>query len=1080
MPAATSDDVEGRLPGQLQATFWPGGRVPADGHVAWWGTADPEREAAELALPAGDPATVPVALPASPRARTRVAVGHAPCRLVPVLPAARALAALPAADRWPAWDRPSDAMLAWSLAAKLAFETVAAGRIAPEVRAAGAQVAVARWRAAPPQDGRLAQLAEALPPAAHALRADEDEAAVWSPVALLSAFADAVADACARASPRPPHAAQRTASWSARLVAALTGDDPLVAVDGDDAAAASLADRAASWAAPLGRRDGRASARLCVRLHTPDDADPDVHDGAAPDHAEAAPERGDGAAAAPERGDGDAPWRLTYLLQAADDPSLVVPAERVWDSADEQLELLGRRVSDPQESLVAGLAEAARVFSPIDQSLSQARPSELALDAGQAAEFVGEAAQQLAGADIGVWLPAELTAHGARRLRARLRVGSPSTATDPGQGITGAGLDADGIADFQWEAALGDEALTPEEFAEIVALKQPLVRWRGRWVRVDPDEALELAERVGTGGTLEPAEALSAALAGAADAGQDGEVQVVAEGAMAALVDRLRGAGAEPGEPRLDGIAADLRDYQRRGAAWLQAMGELGLGGVLADDMGLGKTLQTIALLADRARRVGDRPHLVVCPTSVIGNWERELARFGPDLAVVRHHGGQRIDHAGERVDADAGTDGRPRTLAPHEAADALGGGAVVITSYGLLRRDGELFAGVDWDVVVLDEAQQVKNPASQGAKTVRRLPARQRVALTGTPMENRLSELWSIVDFTNRGLLGSHDRFKTTYSIPVERWGDEHAAARLRRMVSPFVMRRTKTDPTIAADLPDKHEIDVTCSLTREQATLYAAAVDEAFRDADEGGLSGAEGADRRGRVLALLTALKQICNHPAQYLGETAPLAQRSGKLARVAEMLAEITAAGERALVFTQYQAMGKLLAHHLGEVLGLADVPLLHGGTSRTARERLVEAFQTDPGAPPVLLVSLKAGGTGLNLTAATHVVHFDRWWNPAVEDQATDRAFRIGQTRTVTAHKLVTAGTVEERIAELIAGKRALADAVVGSGEGWIAELGDDDLRDLVALSASAVADDEDGPGASDHRGSRAVSKAVPA
>jgi SNF2 family DNA or RNA helicase len=378
-----------------------------------------------------------------------------------------------------------------------------------------------------------------------------------------------------------------------------------------------------------------------------------------------------------------------------------------------------------------------------------------------------------------------------------------------------------------------------------------------------------------------------------------------------------------------------------------------------------------------------------------------------------------------------------------------------------LLRRDAERLAGVDWDVVVLDEAQQIKNPASRGAQAARTLPAGQRLALTGTPMENRLSELWSIVDVTNRGLLGPHERFKETYAVPIERWGDQDAAARLRRMVSPFVMRRTKTDPAIAADLPDKHEIGVTCSLTREQATLYAAAVADAVRDADDGGLAGAEGVDRRGRVLALLTALKQICNHPAQYLGETEPLAARSGKLARTAEMLAEITAAGERALVFTQFRAMGELLARHLGEVLGLAEVPFLHGGTRRTAREALVERFQTDPAAPPVLLVSLRAGGTGLNLTAATHVIHFDRWWNPAVEDQATDRTFRIGQSRTVTAHKLVTAGTVEERIAELLAGKRALADAVVGEGEGWIAELADEDLHDLVALSADAVADDDE-------------------
>jgi SNF2 family DNA or RNA helicase len=459
-------------------------------------------------------------------------------------------------------------------------------------------------------------------------------------------------------------------------------------------------------------------------------------------------------------------------------------------------------------------------------------------------------------------------------------------------------------------------------------------------------------------------------------------------------------------------------------------MAQLGLGAVLADDMGLGKTLQTIALLASRA---GDLPHLVVCPTSVVGNWERELARFAPHLTVVRHHGGDRAD-----------------------AAAQIPAGAVVVTSYGLVRRDIDLLAAMAWDVVVLDEAQQVKNPAAKAARAVRRLPARQRVALTGTPVENRLSELWAIMDFCNPGLLGRFPRFKERYAVPVERWGDAAAAAALRRLVSPFLLRRTKRDPAVAVDLPAKQEVTVACRLSREQATLYQAAVDAAFDD----DLPSGTGIERRGRILALLTALKQICNHPAQYLAEHGPLHGRSGKLDRTVELLSEIVASGDRALVFTQYRAMGHLLARHLGEHLDIGEVPFLHGGVAARNRDALVAAFQEHEDASPVLLISLKAGGTGLNLTRASHVIHFDRWWNPAVEDQATDRAYRIGQDRMVTAHKLVTAGTVEERIATVLDDKRALADAVVGAGEAWIAELDDDQLRDLVSLSAGDVADPE--------------------
>ncbi|MGH8794904.1 MAG: DEAD/DEAH box helicase [Stackebrandtia sp.] len=480
---------------------------------------------------------------------------------------------------------------------------------------------------------------------------------------------------------------------------------------------------------------------------------------------------------------------------------------------------------------------------------------------------------------------------------------------------------------------------------------------------------------------------------------------------------------AEADAPALR-VRADLRPYQIRGAAWLRHLAEHRRGGLLADDMGLGKTLQAITLLAGRS---GALPHLVVCPTSVVGNWARELARFAPDLPVVRHHGPQRADVA----DFPAG--------------------AVVVTSYPVMLRDASMLETANWDVVVLDEAQQIKNHASQTAKSARRLPARMRLALTGTPVENRLAELWSIMDFANPGLLGSRSRFAKRFAEPIESRGDARVAQRLREVVQPYLLRRLKAD--VASDLPAKQESTLACTMTSEQARLYKQAVERSEEDGFGAGI------ERHGRILKLLTELKQICNHPAQYLRQSGPLRGRSGKLARAVEMLAEAVSEGHQSLVFTQYRVMGELLAKHLSAELDLEGVPFLHGGVRQPARDAMVEEFQGGANPPPILIVSLRAGGTGLNLTAATHVLHYDRWWNPAVEDQATDRAHRIGQTRPVDVYKLVTGGTLEERIAQILERKRTLAESIVGAGEDWITNLDDSRLRELISLSETEVTDE---------------------
>nr|MBA3289328.1 DEAD/DEAH box helicase [Acidimicrobiia bacterium] len=563
-------------------------------------------------------------------------------------------------------------------------------------------------------------------------------------------------------------------------------------------------------------------------------------------------------------------------------------------------------------------------------------------------------------------------------------------------------------------------ALTDAELARAEASGATLLHSGRRWVRIDP-LALRRArkllethrERHGRVDALAlirlAAEHEVVPGASTKTAAPD---QWTAE-LLAGLPDEQLTESLEP-----QGFAGQLRPYQRRALAWLEFLGRVGLGGCLADDMGLGKTPTALAHLL---RREG--PHLVVCPLSVVHNWQAEADRFTPGLDVIVHHGTGR---------------GWTEPLGPHH---------VVVTTYGLLTRDVEHLAATPWSTLVLDEAQMVKNPGTKAARAVRRLSAGQRLALTGTPVENRLSELWAIIDAVNPGLLGSREQFRHRYGAPIERSGDADAAARLRRLTQPFVLRRTKADRRLVPDLPDKIEQIAWATLTREQVVLYQHVVDQLLEDAALN-----TGMKRRGLVLAALTRLKQICNHPAHVLGDGSRLSGRSGKLARFDELVDELADVGERALVFTQFRQMGDLLKRHLAERSGMRT-PFLHGGVAKARRDSMVAEFQAGLG-PPLLLVSLKAGGTGLNLTAASQVIHYDRWWNPAVEDQATDRAWRIGQGRTVVVHKLVCEGTVEERIATVIHQKRALADLVVGSGEAWLSELSTEELRQLVRLDVA--------------------------
>ena len=715
---------------------------------------------------------------------------------------------------------------------------------------------------------------------------------------------------------------------------------------------------------------------------------------------------------------------LAHLLRDERDPSLVA-APAIADAWWRPVRFVeGNRVS--VVSMVRRLRRAARAFPPIERALRSNDPLRVRLSAEEVSTFLLDAATKLARQGVVIQLPAELTPDGRARLRARLHIGSTDeTSRLPSWGMADAATEP-----FRWELAIGDVEITADEFTALAAAKRSIVQVRGRWIAVDPGELAEAAKALGElrAGVMPAAQATGLALAGEVPVTKAVTATIVPAERVARTVELARDleVSRDVAEPAT--FNGQLRPYQRRGLAWLLHLERAKVGGVLADDMGLGKTAQVVALVLAQVDSGHDRgATLVISPASVLPNWERELRTFAPSLRVVRHHGQTRA----RRVETLA-RDNKP--------------GVVVLTTYATLRSSQKLLAGLTWERVVLDEAQNIKTPTASQSRAARSLLARHRVALTGTPVENRLDDLWSILEFTNPGLLGPRATFRRRFAGPVER-GDTGAAERLRSLVRPFLLRRTKTDPAIAIDLPDKVDADVSCSLTVEQGTLYQAAVDQALAD-----LETMTGMRRRARILTLLTEIKQVCDHPALYLHERGPLAERSGKLDRLTEMLEETIEEGDATLVFTQFAEMGHLLVRHLEERFDI-DVPFLHGDVPLADRAELVEVFQ-HPAGPPVMVASLRAGGVGLNITRATHVVHYDRWWNPAVEDQATDRAHRIGQHRTVFVHRLQVEGTIEERISELIDRKRSIAGQVVQTGEGWLTELTTDDLAALVSLRSA--------------------------
>jgi SNF2 family DNA or RNA helicase len=727
-------------------------------------------------------------------------------------------------------------------------------------------------------------------------------------------------------------------------------------------------------------------------------------------------------------------WVLKLALETQEGDAIAVA--RLWETSTEPVVLEARKV------LLRGLARATPFFPPLQGALAGQIPEDLKLLPSEAWQFLTRGAAQLKEAGFLVHIPEALAEFGgARRLRAKVKLGARQVAD--GEAPRNAQLGLDGAVSADWSLMLGDDKLELEDFAQMASLKHPLVAWKGKWVALDPETLKQItaviqASRGAGFESMTRGEALAAALTGTARIpGVSEAIEVEVAGDFGAALAELKNLPDKPiTQPA--SFRGELRPYQLRGLAWLDGLARLGLGGILADDMGLGKTIEVLALLLHRQNQSPQfgPPTLLVCPTSLLGNWEREIAKFAPSIPFFVHHGNNR--------------DVLPQHFRPH---------TIVLTTYGVIRREEEIFGARAWGLVVVDEAQAIKNAGSAQAKAVRKLKAPCKLALTGTPIENRLLELWSIMAFALTGYLGSESSFKERFATPIEKYRDPDAAAELRQRVGPFILRRLKTDRNIIQDLPEKNEMKVYTQLTKEQAALYQARV--AQMDTD---LAAATSIERRGRILALLTHLKQICNHPSQFLKQQGPYKGRSGKLERLTDMLDEVLESGDKALVFTQFKEMGDRLQLHLTETMGF-EPPFLHGGSTREQRDEMVRNFQEDEDGPRVMLLSLKAGGVGLNLTAATHVFHFDRWWNPAVEDQATDRTYRIGQTRNVQVHKLITMGTLEEKIDGMLESKRDLADRVVGTGEGWLTELDDDALRRLVSLEPDAdIMSEEEGNG----------------
>ena len=732
----------------------------------------------------------------------------------------------------------------------------------------------------------------------------------------------------------------------------------------------------------------------------------------------------------------DDAWEIQFEVAPKHDPSLRVALLDFWRLRGRKQQELRKQFGDDfEQHLLMNLGYAARIYPNFWRGLETDEPVGIFVNLDTAFTFLKESAWVLEDAGYKVIVPAWWTPKGRQRAKVRLKAKGKSLG---GNDKSKSYFSLETLVDYQYTLSIGDQPVNEQEWQQLVQAKSPLVKFRGQWMELDREKMQQMLDFWKQQQAENPEMSLLDFMRLTAGGEDELEVDFDRDETLATMLNQLNDKTHLQLTPDPNQLQGNLREYQKRGLSWLHYLEKLGLNGCLADDMGLGKTVQVIARLVQEreiAITAGIQqipPTLLVAPTSVVGNWHHELQKFAPHLTASVHHGGDRTK------DAKA----FKAVCRKHD---------VIITSFTLARKDAKLLAGVTWHRIVLDEAQNIKNPKTAQTKAILKLNANHRLALTGTPVENRLLDLWSIFNFLNPGYLGTQAQFRKQFELPIQKANDKKRSATLKKLVEPFILRRVKTDQAIIKDLPDKVEQKLFCNLTKEQASLYEAVLKDVTEQLKE-----AEGIQRKGLILATLTKLKQICNHPRQFLQDESEFTpERSHKLSRLLEMLDEVIQEGESALIFSQFREIGDALESQLHQARHY-NTYYIHGGTNRNKREQMITEFQDPETEPSIFILSLKAAGVGITLTKANHVFHFDRWWNPAVEDQATDRAFRIGQKKNVFVHKFVAMGTLEERIDQMIEDKKKLAGAIVGADESWLTELDNDAFKQLIALNKSAI------------------------
>jgi SNF2 family DNA or RNA helicase len=731
-------------------------------------------------------------------------------------------------------------------------------------------------------------------------------------------------------------------------------------------------------------------------------------------------------------------WQIQFLIADKQDPSLKLTLGDYWLMNQKTKAGVKKQFGEDFETnVLLNLGYAARMYSKLWEGMETEQPDRLKLTLTEAFDFLKESAWVLEDAGFKIIVPAWYTPAGRRRAKIRLKASSGGKSATKAENKGYFSLDS--LVEYQYQLAIGNEEVSTKEWQQLVNAKTPLVHFRGQWMELDRDKMQEFLEFWQSHGDEKPEMSMLEFLRRSAEAEDDWEVEY--DEFLSEMMGKLEDKSKFEPISDLVQLQGTLREYQKRGVSWLSYLEQLGLNGCLADDMGLGKSIQVIARLiqereissnSNKKKSLSLLPTLLIAPTSVVGNWQTEIAKFAPHLNARVHHGSSRIQDLDEfKTDC-----------LQHD---------VVITSFTLARKDAKLLGGLEWQRIVIDEAQNIKNPKAAQTKAILKLPAKHRLALTGTPVENRLLDLWSIFNFLNPGYLGKEAQFRKSFEVPIQKDNNKVKSVTLKKLVEPLILRRVKTDKSIINDLPDKVEQKLYTNLTKEQASLYEAVV----KDVDNK-IQDTEGIDRKGLILATLMKLKQICNHPAQFLQDGSDfLAERSHKVSRLAEMVEEAISEGESLLIFSQFTEICENLEKQIKHSLH-CNTYYLHGGTTRQRREKMISEFQDPETEPSVFILSLKAGGVGITLTKANHVFHFDRWWNPAVEDQATDRAFRIGQKKNVFVHKFVSIGTLEEKIDQMIEDKKKLSSAVIGSDESWLTELDNEAFKELIALNKSAI------------------------